>query len=388
MGVKVRERPKGSGIYWIMIDHHGKRKAKKIGTDKKTALISAGKIAAKLTLGEFDIETKEEYKAPPTYKEVATVWLETRVKTLNRPSTYERYSGALNKHILPAVGDIPMDQVTRSDIRNLLIKHYSKGHPKSSVCTLKDICNGPFVHALDEGLITVNPVVGVAKRLNMKREKSKIEPLNHGEVQAFLEACDKHYPEYFPFFLLLFRTGLRLGEALPLEWGDVDFHGRFIVISKSFRRHKVENTKTNKTRRVDMSNQLVEVLQKLYTRRKREALEMGRGIQVIEIVFHREGKMIEQDHIRKIYNRILKKAGLHHIRVHNTRHTFSSLLLTDGVTPVYVKEQLGHSSIQMTVDIYGHLIPNSNREAVNRLDFPQPSATQAQPAQNEKRASY
>jgi integrase len=137
-----------------------------------------------------------------------------------------------------------------------------------------------------------------------------------------------------------------------------------------------------------MSNQLVEVLQKLYTRRKREALEMGRGIQVKEIVFHREGKMIEQDHIRKIYNRILKKAGLHHIRVHNTRHTFSSLLLTDGVTPVYVKEQLGHSSIQMTVDIYGHLIPNSNREAVNRLDFPQPSATQAQPAQNEKRASY
>ena len=91
---------------------------------------------------------------------------------------------------------------------------------------------------------------------------------------------------------------------------------------------------------------------------------------------------MEQNYIRRIYKRILQKAGLRDIRVHNTRHTFSSLLLTDGVTPVYVKEQLGHSSIQMTVDIYGHLIPNSNREAVNKLDFMHPAAPQTHPSQN------
>ncbi len=90
---------------------------------------------------------------------------------------------------------------------------------------------------------------------------------------------------------------------------------------------------------------------------------MGRGDQVIEVIFHRKGKLMEQNFIRRIFKRILQKAGLREIRVHNTRHTFSSLLLTEGVTPVYVKEQLGHSSIQMTVDIYGHLIPNSNRDS-------------------------
>jgi integrase len=77
------------------------------------------------------------------------------------------------------------------------------------------------------------------------------------------------------------------------------------------------------------------------------------------------------------------RAGLREIRLHDIRHTFASLLLSDGASPVYVKEQLGHTSIQMTVDIYGHLIPSSNREMVNRLDS-QPSATQPQPAKVEK----
>ncbi|MBI9077600.1 MAG: tyrosine-type recombinase/integrase [Desulfatibacillum sp.] len=67
---------------------------------------------------------------------------------------------------------------------------------------------------------------------------------------------------------------------------------------------------------------------------------------------------------------VLKKAGLREIRLHDTRHTYASLLLSDRANLTYVKEQLGHSSIQMTVDVYGHLIPGSNRESVNRLDDP------------------
>src|SRR5688572_32446748 len=80
---------------------------------------------------------------------------------------------------------------------------------------------------------------------------------------------------------------------------------------------------------------------------------------------------------------MLEKAELRHIRVHDLRHTFASLLLQQGESVVYVKEQLGHGSIQITVDTYGHLIPGANRAAVDRLDDEaptQPDATQAQPA--------
>src|SRR5262245_45592933 len=78
---------------------------------------------------------------------------------------------------------------------------------------------------------------------------------------------------------------------------------------------------------------------------------------------------------------MLEKAGLRQIRIHDPRHTYASLLLQQGESVVYVKEQLGHASIQITVDTYGHLIPGANRGAVDRLDdgVLQASATQAQP---------
>ncbi|MDW7771252.1 MAG: tyrosine-type recombinase/integrase, partial [Desulfobulbaceae bacterium] len=75
-----------------------------------------------------------------------------------------------------------------------------------------------------------------------------------------------------------------------------------------------------------------------------------------------------------------KKAGLRNIRFHDIRHTYASLLLSNGESPQYVKEQMGHHSIQITVDIYGHMIPSSNRDAVNLLDhLSQPTATCPQP---------
>ena len=87
--------------------------------------------------------------------------------------------------------------------------------------------------------------------------------------------------------------------------------------------------------------------------------------------------------------RMLLKAELRRIRIHDLRHTFASLLLQHGESVVYVKEQLGHSSIQITVDTYGHLIPGANRAAVDRLDDApaQLSATQAQPEQFDDDAS-
>ena len=93
---------------------------------------------------------------------------------------------------------------------------------------------------------------------------------------------------------------------------------------------------------------------------------------------------MEQNYIRRIFKRVLTKAGIREMRLHDIRHTYASLLLSKGESPVYVMEQLGHSSIKITVDIYGHLIPGSNRGAVNKLDSPQQSATYTQPAKTER----
>ena len=364
MGVKVKERFPGE--WWVLIYHGGRRKAKKIGRDESMAREVAKRLEAKLALGEISMESE---RAAPKMKEYAEKWLETYVKVLRRESTYDRYKSILKKYVYPSpIGKVPIDKIKRGDVRDLLLAVHGRGLSKASVSLLRDVVNGPLTHALDAELISVNPVTGLVKALQIERDKREhLDPFTHEEVNLFLTKCAAIYPEHYPFFLCAFRTGMRLGELLALRWGDVDFNGKFIQVARSYKRGRMTATKTGKVRRVDVSEQLFSTLKAFHITRKEEGLKMGRG-DAPELIFHRAGMPMEQNHIRRIFKRILDKAGLRKIRVHDIRHTYASLLLSDGVSLVYVKEQLGHSSIQMTVDIYGHWIPSSNRAMVNRLD--------------------
>jgi integrase len=359
-------REKKPGEWWLFINHQGKRTSRRIGGDKRTALEVAKKIEAKLVLTEFNLAEKEK---TPSFKQYAEQWLETYVKQVRRASTHRRYREVLTKHVYPAIGSSPLDQIKRGDVREILLKIMAKGLSKSSVSLAKDCISGVLAHAMDEELVAVNPTIGLTKHLQIQRNKTEhLDPLNHGEVNLFLETCQAIYPEHYPFFLCAFRTGMRLGELLALQWGDIDWNGKFIRVERSYKLKQTTPTKNGRARRVDMSNQLIETLKYHHTQCKAEGFKLGLG-SAPGLVFHRNGDPVEQNYIRRVFKRILERARLREIRIHDMRHTYASLLLSEGISPVYVKEQLGHSSIQMTVDIYGTWIPNSNRTAVNRLDM-------------------
>jgi integrase len=272
-----------------------------------------------------------------------------------------------------------INEIKRSEIRNLILNKSKAGLSRSMICLIRDVMSGTMGYAVEDELIPGNPVSGILKRLKLERDKRiTVEPMNEQEVALFLDTCTRHYREYSEFFLCAFRTGMRLGELLGLKWGDIDWNQKFIRVERSYKRGRFDKTKAGKARRVDMSDQLAASLRQLLINRKKEALREGRG-EPIEHVFHRNQKPMEQNHVRRVFKKVLVKAGIREMRLHDIRHTYASLLLSRGESPVYVKEQLGHSSIQMTVDIYGHLIPSSNRGAVNQLDSPQPSATYPQP---------
>jgi integrase len=380
MGVKVREKPPGSGIWWIFIDHNGQRKAKKIGKDKKLANEVAKKLEAKLVLGDFDIT--EEKPSFPTYGEYAKLWLETQVKPFRKPTTYERYDGLHRDYILPRFKNVRIDEIKRKDVRSFLVDLLQTKLSKKSVELVKDALSGPFTMALDEELIAANPCIGVLKRVGGGKDRGvSYDVFDRNELSLFLETAQRHEPAFHPLFLTLFRTGLRLGEALALTWGCVDWNGKFLVVKQSFRRGRLDTPKTGKSRRVDMTDQLMDTLKAYRTTKQREALANGSPIS--EFIFcGKSGDPIAQNSVRNVFKRTSRKAGLREIRVHDSRHTFASILLSEGVPITYVKEQLGHASIQMTVDRYGHWIPSGNH-VVNILDS-QPSATQPQPLQKEK----
>jgi integrase len=106
-----------------------------------------------------------------------------------------------------------------------------------------DVISGPFNQALDEELISANPVFKIFTRISAPRqEKQEIDPLNPEEVALFLNTCAQYYPEHYAFFFTAFRTGLRLGELLALKWEEVDWQGKFIRVRRSYKRGKLTPT--------------------------------------------------------------------------------------------------------------------------------------------------
>jgi len=234
-------------------------------------------------------------------------------------------------------------------------------------------------HAVEERVIEINPAVKLGKFYRQaKVMHEEIQPLTHAEVPVFLEAAWANFPEYYPLFLCAIHTGLRSGELAGLQWGDIDFNGKFLVVRRNFTRGRIEKTKTDQIRRVDLSDVLLQELQALKRRRQAEYLEEGKN-EIPEWVFltrgrrlkdgeRDEGQQLEMYNVKNRYFlKTLEKAKLRRIRFHDLRHTFASLLIQNGESLAYVKDQLGHSSIKMTVDVYGHLVPGANRAAVNKL---------------------
>ena len=364
MSVIVREKVKGSGVWWLFINHRGKRKSKKIGKNKKHAKEVAEKVEARLVLGQFDIGEDE---APPTFGEYAEIWIDTIVPVTCKPITHEGYLGILKHHLLPVFKDTPVQDINRMQIKKFIYKKVKAGYSTGQVRKIKNVMSCVFNTALEADVLAVNPVKTLG-RLRLKETKEKIDFLTKEELSLLLNAFTQHFPQHYPFMLCLARTGMRLGEGIGLQWGDIDFNGRFITINRTLTNGRVGTPKSGKSRKIDMSLLLSNTLWKL----KRERMkEMGDNMPEWVFLNSVNDHLRESNWRKHVFNRALDKAELRRIRIHDIRHTLASLLIQDGVSLVYIKELLGHHSIKITVDTYGHLVPGGNKAAVDALDEPE-----------------
>ncbi|MBW2610226.1 MAG: site-specific integrase [Deltaproteobacteria bacterium] len=372
MGVKVRERPKGSGAWWIFIDHQGKRKSKKIGNDEDLARDVAEKIKAKLVLGELDLSKKDNC---PTFKAYAEKWL--KLPSDRKESTMENYKDNLKRHVYPVIGKRRLDDLRRKDMKALLDSLLIKGLSHSTVTAIKAPINEVLSHAMDSELIESNPM----RDIKTKRIKKQfdVDPLTDEETILLLDQAKKHMSGYYyPHILCALRTGMRIGEIEVLQWGDIDFNSRFIEVKRGHHKGRITGTKNKKRRRIDMTPNLAETLRALRVTQKKRALKDGRLFP--EWVFaNKKGEMLSRAAFMKALFRCLEASKLRKIRIHDLRHTYATIRLLRGHNPGDVSHQLGHSSISITYDVYAHWIPGKFKSEVDELDNPHPSATQAQP---------
>src|SRR5579864_1087802 len=210
------------------------------------------------------------------------------------------------------------------------------------------------------------------------------------EVELFLATAREVCPRYFPLFAVAFRAGLRRGELVALRWGDLQFgedendSNRFILVRHNYVHGEFTTTKSKKQRRVDMSRQLRQILLAHREPQLLAAFMNGKTSVADEMVFPSpEGSVLDPDNLSKRYFLpVVESAGLRKFRFHDMRHTFGSLLIQKGASLKYVSQQLGHSSISLTADIYGHLIPGADVSWMDKLDeetTPPQNATPAQP---------
>jgi len=363
MGVNIREKPTGSGIYWIFINHNGKRKSKKVG-DKETAEEVAKKIKARLLLGELNVEKIN--RQSKTFKEVADKWLALPHDW--KEGTRENYQFNLKKHIFPVFKSRRVDEIKRKELREFFDCLLTKGLARATVMLIKQSVSGVLGYAVDSEEIETNPLHGI--KLKKKRNAFKVEPLGEAEVDKLLDAAGSFLDGwYYPHLLCAVRTGLRIGELQALKWEDIDFKNRQIEIKRSFRKGKITGTKSDKWRRVDMTPHLTETLKQFKTEQKRLALKCGRPFS--EFVFAgKQGKILSYISFQDALRSCLKAAGLRHIRIHDLRHSYATIRLMRGHTVGDVSNQLGHSSITMTYDVYTHWIPNQFKSEVDELDAP------------------
>jgi len=367
MAVKVKQH---KGKWWVFIDHKGKRKAKCIGKSEKAAKEVAGKIEAKLKLGDFSLLDEKSQRPFDAY---FRAWLDTYVKAHCKERTYDLYEAAFRLYLLPAFGQKDITAVTREAVKKLAYGMLAQGKGRGYVGSVLVPLSEMFNHAVEDGHIDHTPCSRILRKTRKEkgeqRPKEKGSFLTREELGVLLWTCQEHFPASYPFVSLLARTGLRCGEAVALQWDDLDFHGRFIDVRRTFSHGRLTTPKSGKGRRVDMSQQLTETLKALLVERKKEALRQGWGEVPPRVFLSPEGARLDASHFyNRIWRKLLAKAGLRHIRIHDLRHTFASLLIQNSESLAYVKEQLGHSSIQITVDTYGHLVPGGNRQAVDKLD--------------------
>ena len=359
MAVTVKRRIDKSG-WWVFINHREQRRKKSFGTNKALAVEFAKKLDAKLKLGEAGVRTQSGI----TIDAYAVTWLE-RIRHARKHTTHEDYQARLTRDILPLLTGLDLDDITRERVKAVAFAGLTRQQAPKTVQNTIRVLSSLLSHAKEDGLIQQNHAMRPGSFLPTINKRQAVDPLTRAEVATFLATVRDHAPRYYPLFLCAVRTGLRMGEVLALQWADCDFHGRFLHIQRNYTHWKLTTPKSGQSRRVDMSRALCQDLQ---VDRQFDAAATGTAVPLW--VFRSEtGGLLHPHNLRdRIFYGLLKKAGLRQVRFHDLRHTFASLLLQQGESPVYVKEQLGHSSIQITVDCYGHLIPGGNKQAVDRLD--------------------
>ncbi|MDE6088865.1 MAG: site-specific integrase [Oscillospiraceae bacterium] len=309
-----------------------------------------------------------------TYRAWLSIWLPTKGEYI-RESTLANYQQAVSKHILPALGDLSLAELTEQKVQETVLFWLKEGRCDGQgglsertvrgmvtfiKLSLKSAAKAGYISRKDFDILfpTQNPT-------------EQVQTFSKQEQAILTQYIYLHLTPKNLGILLCMHTGLRIGELCALQWKDIHLESRTITVSKTLQRIFLQDTsgkpstkititppKTRHSVRViPISSLLYPVLKHVQPKNPEIYLLTGKT------------SWTEPRTYRDYYNRLLKKLEIPHVNFHGLRHTFATRLIENGADYKTVSELLGHASVTITMNLYVHSQMEQKRKAVELLNF-------------------
>lgn len=305
-------------------------------------------------------------------------YLRDYVKPLNSPATYRDYKTTIDRYVIPVLGKIKLQNLTQAHVQRTYnqwkVKSNASDNPlkAETIKHINRIFKAGLNVAVELGYIKNNPTKGVRIGKDLKKDMPEVYTVEEiHKLQRAVKGTDMELP-----VALLFDCVMRRGELLGLRFSDIDFESKTVTIQHSFvesadsKNPVLKNCKTESSyRKMIVSDYTMTLLKKQKSIYMRNKMKYGKDFCSSDRVICKEnGEPFLPKSFTRKWARTLEKYGLRHIKLHGTRHSAISLLLSEGVPLHIVQQRAGHQEPKMTLSVYSHVAKDNADLVANKWD--------------------
>ncbi|HEU5373831.1 MAG TPA: tyrosine-type recombinase/integrase [Ktedonobacteraceae bacterium] len=367
----MTRRTQGEGSVYMRKDgraaasamYEGKR-ITKYGKTKKEAKEKLDAYLADLRAGKVVMGPKQ------TVEQYLTHWLEDERRLRIALTSLMRYRSSLKAHIIPALGHIELSKLSREHVQSFYADLLDGGLSAGSIRHVHGLLTSALKDAVRHEIIARNPCQYVTLP---RGEDFQAKALTQEEAARLIEVARGH--RLWFLILMAITTGARLGELLALRWVDLNEEAGKLRIGRSVARvqgvgriEKAPKTKSGR-RPVRLPQVILRSLEAQRDYITGVRLAAGPSWKDRDLVFpNRVGDHMDHWVVLRTFKQLVEQAGLPVMRFHDLRHSAATLLLAAGVNVKVVQEMLGHADIRTTLGMYGHVLPDMQKDASDKMD--------------------
>ncbi|MCY7016764.1 site-specific integrase [Streptococcus sanguinis] len=378
MNITEYKKKNGTTVYrssvYLGVDKLTGKKARTTVTanTKKGVKIKAREAVNTFAANGYTVKNKPTIT---TYNELVKIWWDSYKNTV-KPNTRQSMDGLVRVHLLPVFGDYKLSKLTTPILQQQVNKWADKANKgeKGAYANynfLNNINRRILQYGVTMQVIQHNPARDVIIPRKQQNKEHKIKFFSNQELKHFLDYLENldqsSYENFFDYVLYktLLATGCRIGEALALEWSDIDLKKGIVSISKTLNRYQETNTPKSKAglREIDIDKATVSLLKQYKKRQQVQSWQLGRSEGIVFTPF--TTKYAYACLLRKRLQSHFKAAGVPDISFHGFRHTHATIMLYAGIEAKDLQYRLGHSNISMTLNTYVHATKEGAKKAVS-----------------------